>query len=227
MITTIEELKEKLEKTRKDVIRIEFTEEPGEITESKIGGIPYWPNDMVYPNMLFLAQINFEEVPEHELLPKSGILQFFIANDSGYGIFSEKNGYSVIYHETVKDPVKVTPIEMIDDDPPILKPSTMTFTTDSEIIGYTNNSFPIKDIADRVYDELSNDTTGSKILGYPYFTQYGPRKIDSEYDTLLLQLDSDNKHILWGDFGVGNFFINKEKLKTKDFSDVLYNWDCY
>ncbi|ETJ18863.1 hypothetical protein Q604_UNBC18576G0001, partial [human gut metagenome] len=31
----------------------------------------------------------------------------------------------------------------------------------------------------------------------------------------------------WGDGGVCNFFINKDKLKNLDFSDVLYNWDCY
>jgi len=31
---------------------------------------------------------------------------------------------------------------------------------------------------------------------------------------------------MWGDCGVGNFFINIEDLKNLDFSDVLYNWDC-
>jgi uncharacterized protein YwqG len=30
----------------------------------------------------------------------------------------------------------------------------------------------------------------------------------------------------WGDMGVANFFINSEKLKQKDFSDILYTWDC-
>jgi len=25
---------------------------------------------------------------------------------------------------------------------------------------------------------------------------------------------------------VGNFFINREALKRRDFSRVLYNWDC-
>ena len=32
--------------------------------------------------------------------------------------------------------------------------------------------------------------------------------------------------ICWGDLGVGNFFINREALKRRDFSRVLYNWDC-
>ncbi|ORY44607.1 DUF1963-domain-containing protein [Neocallimastix californiae] len=66
-----------------------------------------------------------------------------------------------------------------------------------------------------------------KILGYPYFTQDDPR-IDekySNYDILLLQIGS-SRNILWGDCGVGNFFINKESLINRDFSKVLYNWDC-
>ena len=38
-------------------------------------------------------------------------------------------------------------------------------------------------------------------------------------------MDSDDG-ILWGDAGVGNFFIDLEKLKQRDFSDVFYTWDC-
>ena len=33
-----------------------------------------------------------------------------------------------------------------------------------------------------------------------------------------------NIGVMWGNVGVGNFFINREKLKALDFSDVLYNW---
>ena len=35
-----------------------------------------------------------------------------------------------------------------------------------------------------------------------------------------------NIGVMWGNVGVGNFFINREKLKALDFSDVLYNWGC-
>lgn len=31
----------------------------------------------------------------------------------------------------------------------------------------------------------------------------------------------------WGDGGVCNFFINADDLANHDFSNVLYNWDCY
>ena len=39
--------------------------------------------------------------------------------------------------------------------------------------------------------------------------------------------DFDGGEIMIGDCGVMNFFINREKLRNKDFSDVFYNWDCY
>lgn len=82
-------------------------------------------------------------------------------------------------------------------------------------------------------DEIDGDTDGfgHKIGGYPAFTQEDPREDGSAYDFLLLQLDSEfgngKDRILWGDSGIGNFFINSEKLKNLDFSDVIYNWDCY
>lgn len=84
--------------------------------------------------------------------------------------------------------------------------------------------------------EYSDAAFAHKIGGYPAFTQEDPRKCLSEeeaanYDFLLLQLESDFSdgvgRILWGDAGICNFFINSEKLKALDFSDVIYNWDCY
>lgn len=82
----------------------------------------------------------------------------------------------------------------------------------------------------KVLEEFGND--GHWLLGYPYFTQADPREDEGKYrcyDTLLFQMDSDygdEDYVLWGDSGVGNFFINREDLKKRDFRKVLYNWDC-
>lgn len=82
-------------------------------------------------------------------------------------------------------------------------------------------------------DEDEDACCGHKMLGYPYFTQTDPREYEEKYriyDTLLFQMDSDYKGqddlVLWGDCGVGNFFINRKDLEKRDFSKVLYNWDC-
>ena len=81
---------------------------------------------------------------------------------------------------------------------------------------------------DDIYDEYGNRSGGHQIGGYPFFTQTDPRSYEAAlriYDFLLLQLDTDD-NIMWGDSGVANFFINFEKLKQHDFSDVFFNWDC-
>ncbi|MEG5161063.1 YwqG family protein [Microcoleus sp. AT3-A2] len=84
------------------------------------------------------------------------------------------------------------------------------------------------------YREISH-SFGHKIGGYPYFTQDDARKYSNtseqkqKLDILLFQMDSDANEtvdIMWGDSGVGNFFIDESALRELDFSKVLYNWDC-
>lgn len=72
---------------------------------------------------------------------------------------------------------------------------------------------------------------GHRIGGWPSFTQSDVTT--SKYNTLLLQIDSDttvgkkwSDGIMWGDCGVANIFINDNALSTKDFSDVMFTWDC-
>jgi len=67
------------------------------------------------------------------------------------------------------------------------------------------------------------DAGGHKVGGYPTFAQEDPRPADSPL-RLLLQLDSDDD-LMWGDCGVGAFFIDPVDLARADFSRVLYNWD--
>ena len=75
----------------------------------------------------------------------------------------------------------------------------------------------------------------SQCDGFAFFTQEDPREYNEEYkkfDTVLFQLNSEfdentrNWKVCIGDAGVINFFINRENLKKKDFSEILYNWDC-
>jgi len=74
--------------------------------------------------------------------------------------------------------------------------------------------------------ELEIDSLKHKMLGYSYFIQEDPREDEkyADYDTLLLQIDSEEEYVSW-DCGIGNFFINKKALLKKDFSKVLFYWD--
>jgi uncharacterized protein YwqG len=92
------------------------------------------------------------------------------------------------------------------------------------------------DERDLIYDE--NSYGGHRIGGYPCFEQDDLRDSDynlRKYDTLLLQIVShtmpnsegeEEELIMFGDCGGCQFFIPREKLRERDFSDVLYNWDC-
>lgn len=90
------------------------------------------------------------------------------------------------------------------------------------------------DIDDRTWENIFELRSFEQtcIGGYPFFTQEDVRHGDkySEYDILLFQSASTwgekKDDIMWGDLGVGNFFISSEDLKKLDFSKVLYNWDC-
>jgi uncharacterized protein YwqG len=178
------------------------------VMRSKTGGTPYWPRGKPYPkDMAFLAQINFEEVPATGVLPEKGMLQFFIKDDDVYGLDSGQNGYLAVYHETLEPAGEIHPHEAVFS--PIIKPAVMEFRICDNPEAYDGNT----------------DDEDGRLLGKPLFVQGDPRDEDSKYDTLLFQLDSGD-FVMWGVFGLGNFFINSGKLKKCDFSDILYNWDC-
>lgn len=141
-----------------------------------------------------------------------------------------------------------------DEYMPLSKSYSLTFSEDTDSIGSSCNTFESV-VADKLrslynidmneveidgyyklYGFLNADDSdylseafsnaGHKMFGYPFFTQEDPRS-NGENDILLFQMDSDYKEIMWGDSGVGGFFISEENLKNKDFDKVVYNWDCY
>lgn len=83
-----------------------------------------------------------------------------------------------------------------------------------------------------------NAYAGHRIGGYPCFEQEDPRGYNEalrKYDTLLLQIvshtvtDENGKQkdlIMFGDNGGCQFFIPRDRLIARDFSDVMYWWDC-
>ena len=89
---------------------------------------------------------------------------------------------------------------------------------------------------DYLYEQ--NEYAGHRIGGYPCFEQTDPRDDCpnlQRYDTLLLQIVShsmpdghgrEQNLIMFGDEGGCQFFIPRDKLRARDFSDVLYSWDC-
>lgn len=264
------------EKTKRDMFKITAEENNNlSIFDSKFGGLPYWDVTKEYPTdsqgkkLIMIAQINFEkEHLDNEILPKKGILQFFIATDDIMGadfdnlnsqkdsrvIYHENVNYNVTEEEIKKQEIKANYECNIEGEEylPTYKQYAITFKKDTDhVVGYseqfekvlkevTNELLDIK-IEECIYDVFPEkefdyigealQSCGHKVFGYPFFTQWDPRDENSnykgkKYDVTLLQIDSEDE-ICWGDAGVGNFFINEEDLKNKNFTDVVYNWDCY
>lgn len=258
------------------------------VFDSKVGGLPYWDLNVPIPRtsdgkkMALLAQLNMVDYPDNDLLPKEGMLQFFIGASDVYGLnFDDQTlqeGFRVVFHEEIdrsfsSESIKgefILPHDSDDDDLPIASEYALDVEQKVAYMFHDDYRFDgvIKSVAQSIglrnrpeyanltdkefyrilWDSLEpifekNDRefvmSGSRVLGYPFFTQSDPREVQgkySGYDILLLQLDSEDRKlsddsydwmVMWGDCGVGNFFIRKEDLLNKDFSHVLYNWDCF
>ncbi|MEL7316427.1 MAG: DUF1963 domain-containing protein, partial [Cyanobacteria bacterium J06559_3] len=216
---------------------------------------PYFPKGVEYPKGLddtelqFLAQINFSEIPQLPFFPQSGILQFYTSElDDMYGMSSDDlrvgGNSSVIYFADIEaDPTKlVTDFSFLPEFGygPVAKPAAMHFNRKLAPISSGDYRFErcfgsLLEQIDaesneellREFEEWVGSGWGHKIGGYPGFTQTDPRDPRRHfwYDCLLLQMDSD-EFIMWGDSGIGNFFINSGALEELDFSNVLFTWDC-
>ncbi|MFP4090266.1 MAG: YwqG family protein [Cyclobacteriaceae bacterium] len=249
----METYRRQIEKSLKPYIRIHATPDAHlSLTQSKFGGLPYLPQGYEYPEgssgqpLFLLAQINFAEVPELDGFPKKGLLQFYIGDDNMYGLdlddpFDQSN-YRIIYFDEVDEGDAQQDIELPDfDNIPVLRSHSLRFEKQWGPVAPQDQAFyevfgtPAEDF----FDRFGNDKVevrrayaraaqgrGHKLGGYAHFTQEDPRLVQEfEEAMLLLQIDSDLKNILWGDEGIGNFFIHPEDLKDREFSEVLYNWD--
>ncbi len=224
-----------------------------DVKQSSFGGHPCLPKGYAYPTdkdgklMFPLAQINFAELPVLPGLPQFGYLQFYISNNDLYGLdFSNQQlqaGFRVLYFEEEEVRDCETDFSFLNDAfkegyLPFEKPHQLGFTLKEEYLGYqdirSKTLFDLHKVTTQ-YPSISNElqdyvwdhfqSNGHKMGGYAFFTQDDPRSEEQRDYLLLLQIDSD-KDICWGDAGVANFFIHPDDLRKKDFSKVMYNWDC-
>ncbi|MBQ5312163.1 MAG: DUF1963 domain-containing protein [Oscillospiraceae bacterium] len=211
--------------------------------------------DGVYKDkpLRLLAQLCFDDLPPLEGFPEKGILQFFCSDteDGCFGLDFDKpfdqNGFRVIYHpDVIKDESKLMSVgdmpETDGDDfpfdgeylltaePALCPVSAGDFRAQETLSAYNDSD---DDVMDEAYDMIEtaymDGNTGTCAGGYPDFTQSDPRPYCDAKDrtVLLFQLGSEPEDgILWGDCGIGNFFISPKDLEALDFSRVLFNWDC-
>ena len=223
------------------------------LLDSKIGGIPYCPTTGDNPpaDMELIVQINFSDrsIPHLSDFPKSGILQIF-SNDKW------PMGNDIRYYPSILEPDQ-TESDVITKFPYlaetnyaniVMRPVTLIGRKVKENLPISHKAYIeylrkyLGDPGDdkKLYDlrhmilstpEFANSTSngfGHKLGGYHAFTQNDILEYNkSQIYELLVQIDSDSKHVMWGDNGIANWFINRDKLKKLNFSDILGNWDCY
>jgi len=167
-----------------------------------------------------------------------------------YDNLTNQEGFKVIYHEKVVEDeshllTDFSFVEGLVDELLLpIEPDTeakLTFSEKQEPVSFCD--FRFDNLLGNVIPEFITvdgqehdlieeyaehfDSSGHKIGGYACFTQADPRDEDTSQAFLLFQLDSDTKiDCIWGDMGVGNFFISPEDLRNRNFSNVLYTWDC-
>ncbi|RDE22497.1 DUF1963 domain-containing protein [Motiliproteus coralliicola] len=252
-------IKEKLSEHVLESIKISpCSSPPANQFSSKFGGYPAWPSGRDYPRdkrdipLKLLAQINLQELPENNILPSIGILQFFIADNSSWGlefeskkrtidqIIADSLGYRVVFHADIFEEVLDIENELgaIDYSGfPFEGECSLEFELEhvlcspcdyrfEKIIGNLDNFDD--DVIDAAFELV--DSGDCRVGGYATFTQDDPRTLKPDEKWLLLfQMDSVSKNgfdIMWGDAGVANFFIQPEDLAKLDFSKIWFNWDC-
>lgn len=219
---------------------ISFKREETKPWESKLGGCPYlkkikdYPMDEAREPMLFLAQINLKDLEKLDELPEKGLLQFYVVNDDMFGLESPVLvKYIEDYEENEEYLLKKNPYENEEykGSLPFSQSGKMYFKTREMPMSSSLDLFQEtfwNELSEVEYEKLSDDcySSDSRIGGYPYFVQNDYMGFDDD-DFLLLQLDIDDEcGIMFGDSGNCVFSIPKDALKNRDFSKVVYDWQC-
>jgi uncharacterized protein YwqG len=243
------EFRAPLERYKLDYVKIVATSLPTSeslpLLQSKFLGKPFLPVGTPYPRdekeqpMLLLAQLNFAEIPALAGFPTAGILQFFISPTEWYNA----EDYRVLYHAAT-DAQPQTDFSFLTNDlyadSPIRAEHSLAFSLATEYGGAEDCRFDMS-FGGKSYYEYENtlpkeqkeeldtycNNSGHRIGGYAYFTQGDPRENDPKFqdDVQLLQIDMDDK-IMFGDSGLGHFFISPAALAAKQFDQAYFYWDC-
>ena len=246
-----------LKSSRPYIKILPHTGPPQAAWRSKIGGLPYLPEGMAYPlasngrPLALLIQVNFAEMPPLPPFPEDGLLQIFIHDDGFYGLdlddpFDQGN-FRVRYIQApaivgsaaaldfgiLKDcdytqlPFNPQQVYALDFELGLELPQPQDAQFEQMMGPDFFNRFGARKW--EVLDAYSQAVQSGphKIGGFAQFTQEDPRSPGSPME-LLLQLGSDSAiECMWGDMGVANFFICPLDLARRDFSKVMYHWDCY
>lgn len=236
------------ERTKKPIVRLQTTLD--KVSKSRFGGqLGEAPLDENGKPLRLLAAIFCSEIKGVPDFPEKGVLRFYVQEEPIYGMdyqnpCAQKN-WRVLYDPEEPEDMPVTGKEEITEFAVkgcfCLQPSAAAeplappdYRFMDSFNRYLLRYGRFKAIGWDEYDAVKAryPLRGNKIGGYMWSTQDDPRakEVYQKYDTVLLQIDSCYRgdcQISFGDDGVALFLIPQDKLKARDFSDVMFWWDCY
>jgi len=235
--------------------RISFGYTPSEDnvpTTSFLGGNPYVSDDFDYPveedgtPLVFFAQIDLSNIPEHIIkvlnIPNYGFLHFYHSDTQTYGKNLDnitKSISKIFYLKELHDEESFIQFEAetlrASDDAisPLEDPDSRVYLS-GETFEMMPHPQSIEAPSDSEYwdhyEKLPEKHYPLWLGGYPHFKQDDIRKkvekrnID-DFVHFLGSRTFDNV-VIWGNMGVGSFWVSKSSINDKSFKNHFLYWDC-
>ena len=214
--------------TQRKVIRIKLSlADELAVTDSKVGGVPYIPKGGALPRsadgkpLFMLAQINCEQLPENNLYPKKGLLQFWIADteDPLYGLDYDdpcSNDFKrVLYFSTIGETLPIddfiSDYTFDDNHLPFnsKKQFALHFKKDTESISLEERA------ATQLFFEKWNEAFSTQITTIDEFFEEVPNDICEEINASLLKEPTGHK------IGGYPYFIQVDPREENDPHTLL------
>ena len=214
--------------TQREVIRIKLSlANQLAVTDSKVGGVPYIPKGGALPRsaegkpLFMLAQINCEQLPENNLYPKKGLLQFWIADteDPLYGLDYDdpcSNDFKrVLYFSTIGEALSIddfiSDYTFDDNHLPFnsKKQFALHFKKDTESISLEERA------ANQLFFEKWNEAFSTQITTIDDFFEEVPNDICEEINASLLKEPTGHK------IGGYPYFIEYDPREENDPHTLL------
>lgn len=198
------------------------------LASSKLGGTPDVPIDFKWPkheygDYRFVAQFNLGEISKpFSHLPQQGLLSIFIADDEEGNFFWGDDGYTKVYFFDSVKKLKSLSNSSFSDQPcvPVKLEASIDIPFREELIeGSPFNDEQIEDLTCYFMEDV--DKKLDYLLGYPFYSTlaYDPRP-SKDWTSLITLASDDELNWCWHDGDFLMLFIEKEKLKQKDFSYI-------
>ena len=206
------------------------------LTDSKIGGLPYWDLSRPYPAdekgqpMQLLAQINFGAEDMDPPFPKTGLLQFFIGLDEMFGCnfadAPDQKNYRVVYHPKIDG--SVTPDQVLSLGAPGLVDDDRTSPLEEELAIHTERADSSANDRSFVFEEAFRAAVKA-VMGVDMGEQKSYEFLDEDvYDELFESfLETDDGCMNGGHWMLGYPSFTQEDPRSEDspFDTLLLQVD--